>query len=136
MIDQKILTNPIILGILACVVTYLIMYWQERQRHKKNPKTKKREINIMIPGIVGCLIWFAAGSYFDNTDKESIEKQENNKSMLPKNAIVAKYDEKVILSSEGGSQSGSGSDVESYRLVGKGKIQLPHQEVFLDLANW
>lgn len=116
--------NPIVLGILAAISTYLFMYWQEEQQHKKNPKADKKKVDIMTPGVIGALVWFISGSYFDTsaTDK---------KSMLPLNTIVHKLDENIALSSDS-----SGSDVKSYRLVGKGRIQLPQQEVFLDLANW
>lgn len=116
--------NPIVLGILAAIATYLFMYWQEEQQHKKNPKADKKKVDIMTPGVIGALVWFISGSYFDTSTTDK-------KSMLPLNTIVHKLDENIALSSDS-----SGSDVKSYRLVGKGRIQLPQQEVFLDLANW
>ena len=126
MTNLDLFKNPIVLGILASVAAYLFMYWQEEQQHKKNPKAVKKTVNIMTPGVIGALVWFISGSYFD-TSSTSSEK----KSMLPYNTIIHKLDENIEIGS-----SSSGSDVKSYRMVGKGKIQLPQPDVFLDLANW
>ena len=121
--------NPIVLGIIAAISTYLFMYWQEEEQHKKNPKAEKKKVNIMTPGVIGALVWFISGSYFDTASNSTGSEK---KSMLPYNTIIHKLDENIELSSDS-----SGSDgVKSYRLVGKGRIQLPQQEVFLDLANW
>lgn len=129
MTNLDLLKNPIVLGVLASIITYLYMYWQENQRHKKNPKSVKKSINIMTPGVVGALVWFASGSYFDKTLSNIPLKPTNQ--MIPNNTIIERLDDNVPI----GSDSPSG-DSKSYRLVGKGKIQLPQQDVFLDLANW
>ena len=114
------LKNPIILGILTGVLIYAFLYWQEERKYKKDQNYKKN-VNFLIPGITAALVWFMAGSYFDNNEKVS---------KLPKNSIIHKLDENVLISES------NNSDSKSYRLIGKGKIELPEQEVFLNLANF
>jgi len=123
------LKNPIVLGILAAVVTYLVMWYQEEQRVKKNEGATKKSVNIMTPGVVGALVWFIAGSYFD---KSVLQDGGAKTQMIPNNALIQRLNESVPLDAV----SDGSYDSRSYRLVGKGKIQLPQQDVFLDLANW
>jgi hypothetical protein len=124
MSSQDMLKNPILIGLLAAIATYSYIYWQEDQRYKKNPKTKKKRVNIITPGVVGALVWFIIGSYFDEV---------NMGPMIQKNTVIEKLSGGVELDTNG-SQDSFGS--KSYRLVGKGRVQLPQQDVFLDLANW
>ena len=55
---EKILKNPIVIGLVAGVITYLYMYWEEDKKRKKNPKAKHRPINIVTPGVVSVITWF------------------------------------------------------------------------------
>ena len=81
----------------------------------------------MTPGVVGALVWFISGSYFDNSLCDI-----KHPNMLPKDTIIQKLNENIELTSNSSGSEG----VKSYRLVGKGRIQLPQQDVFLDIANW
>lgn len=126
MANLDLFKNSIVLGVIAAVAAYLFMYWQEEQQHKKNPKAMKKKVNIMTPGVIGALVWFIAGSYFDGIVVD--EKA----PMLPTNTVIHKLNENIELTSNSSASEG----IKSYRLVGKGRIQLPQQEVFLDLANW
>lgn len=60
-----LLKNPIIIGIIAAIVTYLYMSWDNDRKYKKNPKVTKKPINIMTPIIIGVFVWFLAYGYFD-----------------------------------------------------------------------
>ena len=130
MASLDILKNPIILGVLAGTVAYLYYYWQESQRQKANPRLKKKSINIFVPGVAAVIVWFASSMYFDKTNNTAQEGGEGEGNLLPNNSIIHRLDENVEI----GSDASYGS--KSYRLVGKGRIQLPDQDVFLDLANF
>ena len=133
---MDILKNPIILGLLAAVVTYGFLYWKEQQRQKDNPDLEKKSVNIMIPGVVGAVIWFIAGS-FGNSNQIGgyIENNvEDIKKNLPVNSVIHKFDDDVELKS---TKSDGSADSKSFKLVKKGNIQLPGQDVFMDLgSNW
>ena len=129
MASLDILKNPIILGVLAGTVAYLYYYWQESQRQKKNPASKKKPINIFVPGVAAVVVWFASSMYFDKKNNSS---QEGGATLLPNNSIIHRLDENVELGTVSEGSYGS----KSYRMVGKGRIQLPDQDVFLDLANF
>lgn len=69
-----LLKNPIIIGIIASIITYVYMLWDNNRKYKKNPKVTKKPINIMTPIIVGLFVWFLAYGYFDmETTKIEIE---------------------------------------------------------------
>ena len=125
---MDLIKNPIILGILATAVTYSFLYWKEMQRQKENPDLKAKNVNIMIPGVVGALVWFIVGSFNDGT----VKSLEGGNTKLPVNTIVNKFDENVELKSNA-SDGSFGS--KSFKLVKKGSIQLPGQDVFLDLGD-
>ncbi len=72
------LKNPIVLGILTAVLVYLYLYWEEEQKHKKNPKIEKKSVSFITPAVIGVIVWFISSSYFekyDNGDQEKIETE-------------------------------------------------------------
>ena len=130
---MDLLKNPIIIGLLSAVVAYGYLYWKEQQRQNENPDLEKKPVNFMIPGVIGALVWFIMGS-LNRTNMQlggSVEKS------LPVNSVIHKYNENVELKSNNSHKSGNSFDSKSYKLVKKGNIQLPSQDVFLDLgSNW
>lgn len=66
---MNIVKNPIFIGIVAALITYTYFYFESRK--KKDKENKKKSLNIVIPGIVGSLIWFLSGVYFDSLESSS-----------------------------------------------------------------
>ncbi|CAH6421607.1 Hypothetical protein KVN_LOCUS370 [uncultured virus] len=135
--DLKFLKNPIILGIFAAVIAYLYLYWQEDRKQKENAKYVKQPINILIPGVIGILVWFLSSYYFDSfgssnnsIDSKNIEqnlKQSINSPEKPN--LVAQQSYKLTKSDDSLCS-------KSYHLVGKNKVRLPPTDVFIDVAKF
>lgn len=123
---NNLLTNPIIIGIAVAAATYSYLYWKEKQRQREDENAKPKSVNIMIPGVVGALIWFVVGSFIA---KPLVGGSVQKKSSLPPNSVINKFNENVQLAAT----DSFGSD--SYRLVQKGNIELPTKDVFLDLGS-
>jgi hypothetical protein len=66
-LSMDIIKNPVIIGLVAAVVTYMYMGWSIEEKNKKNKKHKKpqEEVNLMIPLVVGVILWFLAYGYFE-----------------------------------------------------------------------
>lgn len=63
-----IIKNPIIIGLVAGVITYAYLSWQTEQTNKKKKHRKdKEEVNLLIPLAVSIIIWFVAYAYFEYT---------------------------------------------------------------------
>jgi len=107
--------NPIILGALAGLITYGYFYY-DAQKHKDDPEIKQNKVPILAPCVVAVIIWFVTSCYFDScceTVKVNI--------LSPKLPNISK---------------GSDISTRSYHLVGKNKIRLPSNDVFIDIANF
>lgn len=61
-----ILKNPIVLGVLAGVVTYLYMMWCNNKKYEKNPNEKK-EISLVTPAVVAVIVAVVAYGYFHSS---------------------------------------------------------------------
>ena len=75
MVNLSTLKNPLVIGIMALALTYLYMWWEEKKRREKNPKAKKRSVNIITPAIVGGIAWFVASNYFDTSPPSNTIEQ-------------------------------------------------------------
>lgn len=62
----NILVNPIVFGIFAAVIAYLYLYWDSEQKYKKNPNRPRQSVNLMIPFVIGIVVWFLAYGYFES----------------------------------------------------------------------
>lgn len=113
--------NPILIGTFAGVLTYLYMYWESENKYKKNPKSKRRPVNLITPVVVGLIVWFIASNYFE---------MENNTQSITFNSIPSKPNYK--LASESIDSIGS----KSYHLIGKNNVRLPPTDVFIDLVKY
>lgn len=83
------LKNPIVLGVLAATLVYLYLYWEAERKYKNDktvPKPKREPVKILIPGIVGVVIWFISSYYFDtgNDDDGKSDTNANDESMNAK----------------------------------------------------
>jgi len=135
MVDVSILKNPIVIGILALAVTYLYMWWEEKKRREKNPKAKKRTVNVITPVVVGGIAWFIASNYFDNSPTQAppVERmvQQEAQKVLPD--IVG--GRKPILVNQNGAIDSAGSlGSASYHIISKRNVRLPPMDVFIDVA--
>jgi D-alanyl-lipoteichoic acid acyltransferase DltB (MBOAT superfamily) len=72
-----IITNPVIIGLLAGLITYMYMRW--RNDSNKNKK-KKKNINLLIPFAVFVVFWFISYAYFSSSDEEIHENIINKKN--------------------------------------------------------
>lgn len=113
-----ILKNSIVLGLLAFAIVYGYLYWEEKEKSKKRDR-KMKKINILIPGAVASLVWFLSSYYFDkDTNIDSID------------AIASDY--KTV---EPQQQLG-GNKIDNYKYSKKGRIELPNEDLFLDIATF
>lgn len=61
-----IIKNPIIIGLVAGVITYAYLSWQtETENKKKKHRKNKEEVNLIIPLVVSVIMWFIAYAYFE-----------------------------------------------------------------------
>lgn len=116
---QLIFKNPIIIGIIFGIITFLILYWMVYQENqKRNPLDKQKSVNLLIPIIVSVIVWFLAGTFLDYMGNND-NKIEQTISQLP--------EPKTNYLSEGS---------EVYYLIGKNNIKLPSTDVFIDVAKF
>ena len=137
MVDLGILKNPIVIGILALALTYLYMWWEEKKRREKNPKAKKRSINIITPVVVGGIAWFVASNFLnketptDNGVEQMV--QQDAKDVLP--SIVGGK-KPVLVQKDGIIDSAGSLGSASYHIISKRNVRLPPTDVFIDLAQF
>lgn len=137
------LKNPIVLGILASVLTYLYLYWEAEQKHKKNPKIEKKTINFITPAVIGVIIWFISSSFIDRSSKDEMTiAQKGGDHGIYKNKITNLVDSNVntqVSKNSFGIHTKSSDnllDSQSFYLIGKNKIDLPNTDVFIDIAKF
>jgi hypothetical protein len=137
--DLGFLKNPIILAIIATVITYLYMSWDIENRHKKNPKSEKEQVNLITPAIVGIFVWFLTSSYFSTPTILDDKKEAKEVSYIVGPQKVGESMNQGIKSKiEGGNSENISSSFGSktYHLIGKNNIKLPQTDVFIDIARF
>lgn len=135
--DLSFLKNPIILTILAVALTYLYLYWDMKNKQKKNPKIIIDSPGFIIPLGVGVFTFLITYKLF------GFPGSNTNISMPESNVVPVGIKPKLL---DGGSlilgknniseKLTEGFDSNSYHLVGKGSIRLPQTDVFIDLAKF
>lgn len=133
--DINILKNPVVLAVIAAVLTYLYLQW------KKKTDKKEEEISLMTPAVVGLMTLFVGYSIFGN---DSPLLQTNNESLpqsLPKDGAlddVGKLIENTNMPIQKQLMGGSNDifDTNTYHLVGRNAIKLPQTDVFIDIAKF
>lgn len=111
---NDLVSNPLLIGLLAGAVTYFYLDWENKKKHKKNPKLQKRKINYLVPIAVGLVVWFLACSYMESEPVQITAPHEQN--VVEPNKYKLVRDEDINLSESFGSKS--------YHMVGKG-VKIP-----------
>lgn len=97
--------NPIIFGLIAGIVTYLILFLDINYENKKTDLTKRLEgkcycpkliLSLKIPLIVGAIVW-AAANYFENIKVVS-EDQINMSSFIES---LSDFDQELFTDNPG-----------------------------------
>ena len=74
----EIIKNPIFLGILSGLVTYLYLLWDQNQKNLrrskqgKNKRFTQKNINLLIPVVVSLVVCILSYSYFYMSNNISI----------------------------------------------------------------
>ena len=127
-----IFKNPIIIGLIFGVITYLYLLkqkWDAEKKKKKNKKIKIEDPNILIPvGVAilsGCIVWY----YWGHTLQSTVPNNNMTVETLAKEPL---QNEEVI-----DSLTGQSNNSVSFHLVGKG-INMPNNlpDVFLDMDGF
>jgi hypothetical protein len=90
------------------------MKYEADKKHKKNPKSKKKPVNLITPAVIGIIVWFISSSYLDQYGLTFEDKKTIRQPQLSSESIVTK----------------------SYHLIGKNNVRLPPTDVFINLANF
>jgi D-alanyl-lipoteichoic acid acyltransferase DltB (MBOAT superfamily) len=78
-----IITNPIVIGLLAGLITYIYMRWRN---NKNKDKKKRKDINLLIPFSVFVVFWFISYAYFSSLDEDATKSTPaNNIINVPEN---------------------------------------------------
>jgi len=80
------LRHPIVMGLTGCLISYTIMHFnmtepeEATEKEIEDEKKKKILINIIISLLIGVMIWFGIGSYYDinQIEEPKIFKINNN----------------------------------------------------------
>lgn len=137
--DFNFLKNPIILAILAGILTYIYMWWDNKKKKEKNPKATIEEIDYIPPAMVALLTLFVSYNLFGNGDGILPSTQEIVANSLPKDLngqngpnlqggkmIQNRFSDKLAES----------FDSHTYHLLGKNTIKLPQTDVFIDIVKF
>jgi len=125
-----IFKNPIIIGLIFGVITYLYLLKQkwDAEKKKKNKKIKVEDPNILIPVAVailsGCFAWYYWGTSHSITPTNNMTVETLAKEPLQNEDVIE-------------SLTGQSNNSVSFHLVGKG-INMPNNlpDVFLDMDGF
>lgn len=124
--------NPIVVGIAFTGLTYASLYYNERERQKKFPKSKKKKTNVIIPLIVGTIVWFLADCYLETLGSNNSISPSELKQALSE-ALSDKQIPKLVTNANALSDA---SDNLSYHYIKKGELVMPDLDVFLDIGKF
>ena len=138
--DLNFLKNPIILAIIAGVLTYAYLWWDNKQKKEKNPKAEVEEIDYIIPALVALLTLFITYNLFGfntsglpgvtNSNVEQVIEQSKpnigDNKLLEGGNLQTRFSDKLADS----------FDSNTYHLLGKNTIKLPQTDVFIDIAKF
>jgi len=120
---MNLVKNPIVIGIIAGIITYLYIHWNNETKHKKNPKSKRKPVSLVTPIVVSIIVWFIATNYLDTVTKQ-----------IGGGKKVANAPSQKLINVNAAINNSIGS--ESYHIIGKNNIRLPPTDVFIDLARF
>lgn len=134
MTDYEILKNPIVIGLLAAVLTYLYIWWEEKKRLEKNPKAKPVPTNIITPLVVGVIGWFVASNYFSVKVENTVVPDVTHGAQKALPNIIGGT--KPVIVNQGVIESEGSLGSASYHIIGKRDVKMPPMDVFIDLAKF
>lgn len=146
-----IITNPIILAIIAGAVAYVLMMYMYKdkssnikKKSKKNKKKKKSTTDaiVIIPVIVAIGTWFITSAYFAEPREEILSKSDSVIDLKLENSAINNKNTKSINASQlnnpaiktlqqGGNAIpyiNSDDPTRSYNLIGSG-LNIPRSEL-------
>jgi len=75
---DNIIKNPILIAVVAGVITYSCLTWKRKQnkKSKKNKKNKddKNDNDLIITGAITVLVWFIVYGYINYNSTNVLEK--------------------------------------------------------------
>lgn len=119
--------NPLFLGIISGILTYIYLYW-ENNKNKNDRNRKRKKIDPMVPITVSLVVWFLATNLFDESENiNNINSIRNNdiKEIINHHDIISIDLNDDDLISE-----------NSYKLIGKKNVDTINQDMFVDLPRW
>lgn len=132
------LKNPIVLGILVAIVTYIYLDKKAKDKYKRNPEGDKPKRNIITPLVAGVIVWFISSSYFDsqNISSKNISSRTGNMIGGNINNIETKPIESNPVFKTNPTSEHIFSDNKSFRVISKNNIKLPDTDVFIEFAEF
>jgi hypothetical protein len=134
---MDIIKNPVIIGLLAGVLTYAYLTWSLEEKNKKKQKKgqKKEEINLIIPLVVSVIIWFIAYAYFEYSPERNtvannfLERGQPIRMAMPL-PLAPQAGYKFV-----GDAVSDSSDPKSFSLLANGGVTIPTKlpDVLLEL---
>jgi hypothetical protein len=125
---QELFKNPIVIGLIAAILTYAYLYYDNQQKQQKYPKSEVEPISIMTPVIVGLLVFVISYNLIGKSEQLSIPQQtlpQQNDYITASPVINNKP--KLLEPTV---------DSATFHMVGKNAIRLPQNEIFIDLAKF
>jgi len=143
--DLEFLKNPIILAIIAGVLTYAYMWWDNKQKKEKNPKAVIEEIDYVPPVMVALLTLFITynlfgfnGSSPTNITSTNVEQviEQTRPTLQGGTKLIDGNASNKPLQTRFSDQLADSFDSNTYHLLGKNTIKLPQTDVFIDIAKF
>lgn len=116
-----ILKNPIFLGVLAGVITYLYLLWS----NSDNKNKKKKEVSLFTPIIVTVIVAIVSYAYFNYNSSEPSPININDDIISVNNPSKYKF-----------SKDASSESQSSIHLISRG-VNIPNNlpDVFIETYN-
>lgn len=137
--DLSFLKNPIILAIIATVITYLYMYWENQKKKDENPKVDIEPVSYITPAIVGLLTLFITYNFLSTSEPDASVTAvlEQSKEIQPSvNLLGGGSGSGIINKSRISERLTDSFGSNTFHLIGKNAIRLPPTDVFIDIAKF
>lgn len=142
---MEMFKNPIILSLVAGILTYIIMMWisptiveKDKKKDRKNKNKNKNnksgftETNVLLSVAVSLGVWFLSHMYLKKSGDESDNGSQNNDGIIDTSSVSLEnnvIDIKRGLKGAGGVINSLSSDVtRSYNLLGTG-LEMPKRKL-------
>ena len=136
---MQLLKNPIVLSVISGILVYLFLQRQEKINRKKDPKIKKKPVNLLTPAVVAVIIWLIASSYTSQTSSQDLTLQSKQPTNILPTNLANKQDLEELKESMLGGQLNTNKQLNSQmnnRDIVINSIKLPPTDVFIDLARF